>query len=87
MTHHKYLMIIEVDNHTHLLFLDCVRFDVRAHTVVAIKLHVKLEYIPHDSSVVPTSDEDLSHVFFYDQTFVMCTTSQTVHNCEVCVIR
>ena len=50
-------MIIEVDNHTHLLFLDCVRFDVRAHIVVAIKLYAKLEYIPHDSSAVPASDD------------------------------
>ena len=67
-------MIIEADNHTHLLFLDCMRFDVRAHTVVPTKLYVKLEYIPHDSSVVPASDEDLWHAFFYDQTFAMCTT-------------
>ena len=64
-----------------------MRFDVRAHIVVAIKLYAKLEYIPHDSSVVPASDEDLSHAFFYDQTFAMRTTSQTVHNFEACVIR
>ena len=30
---------------------------------------------------------DLSQMFFYDQTFAMCTTSQTVHNFEPCVIR
>ena len=53
MTHHKQFMIIEVDNHTHLLFLDCMRFDVRVHKVVAIKLYAKLEYIPYDSSLVP----------------------------------
>ena len=54
---------IEADNHTHLLFLDCMRFDVRAHAVVAIKLYAKLEYIPHDSSVVPASDDrPIAHV-------------------------
>ena len=64
-----------------------MRFDVRVHIVVPIKLHAEVEYIPHDSSVVPASDEDISHAFLYDQTFAMRTTSQTVHNCEACVIR
>ena len=52
-----------------------MRFDVRVHKVVAIKLYAKLEYIPHDSFVMAASDEDLSHAFFYDQTFAMRTTS------------
>ena len=52
-----------------------MRFDVRAHTVVPIKLYAKLEYIPQDSSVVPASDEGLSHAFFYEKKFMMRTTS------------